>query len=88
MANLYANVCQVSRPSDLAGCLDMITGSAARLMRLEDYGIRVGGPADLVCLDARDPAAAIAALAQPLWGLKRGRMSFTWSRPQLHAPQG
>jgi len=88
MANLYANVCQVSRPSDLAGCLDMITGSAARLMRLEDYGIRVGGPADLVCLDARDPAAAIAALAQPLWGLKRGRMSFTWSRPQLHRLQG
>src|SRR5260370_103848 len=34
MANLYANVCHVSRPSDLAGCLDMITGSAARLMRL------------------------------------------------------
>jgi len=29
MANLYANVCHVSRPADLAGCLDMITGSAA-----------------------------------------------------------
>jgi cytosine deaminase len=55
MANLYANVCHVSRPADLAGCLDMITGSAARLMRLEDYGITVGGPADLVCLDAPTP---------------------------------
>jgi cytosine deaminase len=86
MANLYANVCQVSRPADLAGCLDMITVSAARLMRLTDYGIRVGGPADLVGLDARDPAEAIAALAQPLWGIKRGRASFTRSRPQLHPP--
>jgi cytosine/creatinine deaminase len=87
MANLYANVCHVSRPSDLAGCLDMITGSAARLMRLEDYGIKVGGPADLVCLDAGNPTEAIATLAQPLWGIKRGRASFTRPRPQLHRPE-
>ena len=86
MANLYANVCHVSRPSDLAGCLDMITGAAARLMRLKDYGITIGGPADLVCLDAGNPADAIATLAQPLWGIKRGRLSFARSRPQLHPP--
>jgi cytosine/creatinine deaminase len=84
MANLYANVCHVSRPSDLAGCLDMITGSAARLMRLEDYGLRAGGPADLVCLDAGNPTDAVAMLAQPLWGIKRGRASFTRPRPRLH----
>ncbi len=84
MANLYANVCHVARPADLAGCLDMITGAAARLMRIEDYGIRLGGPADLVCLDASDPAEAVATLAQPLWGLKRGHASFTRPRPQLH----
>jgi len=86
MANLYANVCQVSRPAELAGCLDMITGAAARLMRLDDYGIKVGGPADLVCLDAQGPTEAIATLAQPLWGTKRGRVSFTRARPQLHPP--
>jgi len=86
MANLYANVCHVSRPDHLAGCLDMITSDAARLMRLDDYGIRVGAPADLVCLDARDPTEAVATLAQPLWGLKRGRPSFTRARPVLHAP--
>ena len=86
MANLYANVCHVSRPADLAGCLDMITGSAAKLMRLEDYGIKVGGPADLVCVDASSPADAVATLAQPLWGIKRGRASFTRPRPQIHQP--
>jgi cytosine deaminase len=86
MANLYANVCQVSRPAELAGCLDMITGAAARLMRLDDYGIKVGAPADLVCLDAQSPTEAIATLAQPLWGTKRGRVSFTRARPQLHPP--
>jgi cytosine/creatinine deaminase len=84
MANLYANVCHVSRPADLAGCLDMITGAAARLMRLDDYGIKVGGPADLVCIDARSPSETISTIAQPLWGIKRGRTSFTRARPQLY----
>jgi cytosine deaminase len=88
MANLYANVCHVSRPADLAGCLDMVTASAARLMRLDDYGIRVGGPADLVCLDAGNPTDAVATLAQPLWGIKRGRLSFTRPRAQLHRLEG
>jgi cytosine deaminase len=86
MANLYANVCHVSRPADLAGCLDMITGGAAKLMRLDDYGIRVGAPADLVCVDAKSPAEAISTLGQPLWGLKRGRRSFSRSRVEFHAP--
>jgi cytosine deaminase len=86
MANLYANVCHVSRPSDLAGCLDMITGEAAKLMRLDEYGIRVGAPADLVCIDAKSPAEAISTLGQPLWGVKRGRRSFSRSRVELHAP--
>jgi cytosine/creatinine deaminase len=84
MANLYANVCHVSRPADLAGCLDMITESSARLMRLNDYGIKVGAPADLVCIDAANPTDAIATLAQPLWGFKRGRKSFTRPRVEIH----
>src|SRR5579863_7011209 len=86
MANLYANVCHVSRPADLAGCLDMITESSARLMRLGDYGIKVGAPADLVCIDATNPTDAVATLAQPLWGFKRGRKSFTRPRVEVHRP--
>ena len=86
MANLYANVCHVARAPDLAGCLQMVTHDAARLMRLPDYGVQVGAPADLVLLDAPDPAAAVAELAQPLWGMKAGRLAFTRERPVLHAP--
>lgn len=86
MANLYANVCHVSRPDHLAGCLDMVTHDAAKLMRLSDYGVTVGAPADLVCIDARDPTEAVATLAQPLWGLKRSRPSFSRTRPVLHRP--
>jgi cytosine deaminase len=86
MANLYANVGHAGRPADLADCLDMVTTRAATAMRLPDYGIAVGNPADLVALDAPDAASAVAELAQPLWGLKRGRRSFTRARPVLLPP--
>jgi cytosine deaminase len=86
MANLYANLCHVARPGDLATCMDMVTTRAARLMRVPDYGIHVGAPADLVLLDAQEAHAAVAELAQPLWGMKAGRLSFTRARPVLHAP--
>jgi cytosine deaminase len=85
-ANLYANVCQVSRPADLAECLAMITTRSAKLLRLEDYGIGVGKPADLVVLDCEAPGAAIAEVAQPLLGFKRGRRVFTRPAAELHRP--
>ena len=86
MANLYANVCHISQPAALAECLDMVTIRAAAILRLSDHGIAPGNPADLVLLDAADPALAVAEIAPPLWGLKRGRQTFTRRRPVLHKP--
>jgi cytosine deaminase len=86
MANLYANVCHVARPDDLAGCLHMVTSDAARLMRVPEYGVQLGAPADLVLLDAATAASAVAELALPLWGMKAGRMTFSRARPVLHRP--
>jgi cytosine/creatinine deaminase len=86
MANLYANVAQIGRKRDLCACFDMITTLPARLMNASDYGIAVGHPADLVVLDSRDPARAVAELAQPLFALKRGRRSFTRAAAALHYP--
>jgi cytosine deaminase len=86
MANLYANVCHVARPGDLAACMEMITSRAARLMRVADYGVHVGAPADLVLLDAAEAGSAVAELSAPLWGMKAGRLSFTRPRAVLHHP--
>lgn len=86
MANLYANVCHVAREADLAECLAMVTTRAARLMRLPGYGIEVGKAADLVVLDAATPARAIAEIASPLWGFKRGRPNFSRAPVRLHRP--
>jgi cytosine/creatinine deaminase len=86
MANLYANIAQLGRPGDFAACFDMITRLPARLMSAAQYGVAIGHPADIVVLDCHDPAMAVAELAQPLFGLKRGRRSFTHPAPVLHKP--
>jgi len=86
MANLYANVAQVGALADIATCFDMVTTQPAKLMNLAGYGIAVGNPADMVVLDCQDPALAVAELAQPLAGYKRGRRSFTRAAPALCWP--
>ena len=86
IANLYANIAQAGTPRELAACFDLVTAQPARLMNLPDYGIAVGNPADLVVLDASEPAMAVAEVAQPLLGFKRGRRSFSRAAPLLFPP--
>ncbi len=87
MANLYANVAQAGGARELATCFDLVTQQPARLVNLDGYGIDIGNPADLVVLDCTDPAMAVAELAPPLLGIKRGRVSFTRAAAILHRPQ-
>jgi cytosine/creatinine deaminase len=84
MANLYANICQVGARGDIRECFNMITSRSAALMRLRDYGIEVGRSADLVVLDCADPEVAVAELAAPMYGFKRGRRTFTRQPAVLH----
>lgn len=88
IANLYANIAQLGRPREIADCLDMVTHGPARLMRCTDYGIAVGNPADLVVLDAPTPALAVAEIAPPLMGFKRGIKTFERPAARLIRPGG
>jgi cytosine deaminase len=84
MANLYANIAQIGQRTEMAKCLDMVSTCSAKLMNLDDYGIAVGAPADLVVIDATDATMAVAELAQPMYGFKRGIPVFTHALPELH----
>ena len=86
MANLYANIGQIGTTKGLDRCLEMVTDRPARLMRLADYGIAVGNPADLVILDCATAADAVRELAEPLYGFKRGRSTFTREPARLNRP--
>src|SRR5260370_4454687 len=71
MANLHANVLQISQPAQLRETFAMLTERSARLLNLTDYGIAVGTPADIVAIDARSPEQAVAELRPPLAVFKR-----------------
>lgn len=85
IANLFANVAQIADPPGLAECFRMITDRPAALMR-QEYGIRVGAPADLVLFDAASPNQAVAELAPALTAFKNGHRLFTRTLPTLEAP--
>ncbi|MBV9116235.1 MAG: amidohydrolase family protein [Acetobacteraceae bacterium] len=86
MANLQANVCQISRAEHLRECFAMLTDRSARLMNLPDYGITVGNPADLVVIDAETPEQAVREVSPPVAVYKRGRRTVTRPRAVLHPP--
>lgn len=86
IANLYANIVQRDGPRDLGICFEMITNRAAKLMRLDDYGIETGKAADLVIWGEESPANIIAKCALPLAGFKRGRRLFSRELPTLQRP--
>ena len=86
IANMQANVCQIGEPGRLRECFSMLTDRSARLMNLQDYGIAVGNPADIVVFDATSPEQAIAEVRGPLVAFKRGVRTVTRPRAELHRP--
>jgi cytosine deaminase len=86
IANLYANIVQRYGTRDLGVCFEMITDRAAKLMRLDDYGIAVGKAADLVVWGEVLPSDVIAKCALPLAAFKRGRRLFQRQLPTLERP--
>lgn len=86
MANLYANVVQRGDADELRQTWDMFTANSAKVLRLKQYGIALGNPADLVVVDAPDPVAALRGISPVLMGFKRGRRSFSRARAELHPP--
>jgi cytosine deaminase len=53
---------------------DMVTAAPARVLGLADYGLRVGGPADLVVVDAANIAEAVATRPRRKMVIKAGRV--------------
>jgi len=86
MANLYANVLQVDRPAQLRECFRMLTDRSAQLLNFEDYGFRIGNPADIVVIDAQSPEQAVAEISQPIAAFKNGKQTTEWTLPKLLRP--
>ena len=64
VANFVAHAAHLSSPAHIRAAFDMPRYNAARVLRLSDYGLHVGAPANLVLIPA---SSAVDALArQPI----------------------
>jgi cytosine deaminase len=76
---------------DLRHTLDMLTTHPARILRLPDHGLTVGGRADLVVWDAERAEEVVRALAACRVVVKAGRVTVEHSRSVVEpwrAPSG
>jgi cytosine deaminase len=65
---------QMSGDAELRRLIEMITVNPARALGLPDYGLRVGGPADLVVFAAPSEADALRLVAPRTLVLRGGRV--------------
>jgi cytosine deaminase len=74
VGQITAHAAQMSRPEEIETLFDMATVNAARVLRLQKYGIEVGHPADLNIIDAPTVQEAFRTRADRRHVIARGRV--------------
>jgi cytosine deaminase len=86
VAHMGLHVAQMTGQDGMHACFEAVTSTPARIMGLDDLGLRVGGRADMVLLQARDPVEAVRLRATRLHVIRAGRViaSTAPAVAQLH----
>ncbi len=74
VAGMGLHVGQLSSRDDIRYCFEAVTTNSARIMGLEDYGVKPGCNADFVLLQAQDAIEAIRLKATRLAVVRRGQV--------------
>ena len=74
VAFMGLHVAQMTHPNEMARCFRMVTEDNARIMGLDDYGLRQGAVASLVILDAGSPTEALRLRPDRLTVIAKGHV--------------
>jgi len=74
VGHMAVHVGQLGGIEDKRAVFDALTVNSARTMGIEGYGLAPGCRADVVVLQARDPAEALRLKAARLWVIRGGRV--------------
>lgn len=75
VAHMAVHVCQMTGMAEIDACFDMVTSHGAKTLHLEDnYGIKVGKPANLIVLDADSRYDAIRRRATVRYVISQGKL--------------
>ena len=74
VANVTAHAAQMSLPPEIETVYDMITTTAAEILKLDNYGLAVGKKANLVVINAKDARDAIRLTPERLYVIREGKI--------------
>jgi cytosine/creatinine deaminase len=74
VAFMGLHVAQMTHPTEMARCFDMVTTQNAKIMNLAGYGLSVGDQASLVVLDAANPVDALRLRPDRLAVISKGKV--------------
>jgi cytosine deaminase len=74
VALITAHAAHLSAPHEIQAAFDMPRYNAARLWKLDNYGLRVGAAANLMVLDARSAVEALRRQPARRYVIKQGRI--------------
>ena len=74
VAFMGLHVAQMTHPAEMARCFDMVTTQNAKIMNLDDYGLKPGNLASLVILDAGNPTEALRLRPDRLAVIAKGKV--------------
>ena len=85
VALITAHAAHLSTPGEIQAAFDMPRYNAAKLWRLEEYGLRVGAAANLVILDAKSAVEALRRQPDRRYVIGNGRiLTETRTHVQWH----
>jgi cytosine deaminase len=87
VAMIVGHAAHLSSPAQIQAAFDMPRYNAARILRLEKYGVRVGAEANLVVLDADSAIDALRRQPDRRCVIRQGRLlAETHTEVRFHVP--
>ncbi len=86
VANFVAHAAHMSSPSEIQDTFEMATYKAAKVLRLDDYGLEVGDHANLVLFNATSAADALRRQPERLYVIREGEVLVQSERKLTLSP--
>ncbi len=87
VALITAHAAHLASPQEIQAAFDMPRYNAARMLRLENYGVTVGAPANLVILDAASPVEALRRQPPRRYVIRAGQVLAETRTDTLLSPE-
>jgi cytosine deaminase len=74
VANMAVHGCQMTGMDEIRACYEMVTWNGAKTLNIQDYGLNVGHPANIIVLDGDNPYDIIRRRSSVLFVVSSGRV--------------